>query len=316
MSLTPLKAFSYPQTIRFEYNCGICHVDPTGGGPLTPYGRKNSTVLASGSLDGEEKALWGALDSNEILMGGHIRYALTNEKNFLMQAEVESALKFGGFYLVGSGGLYAEESGSRSHYVLFRSPGWALRMGRFRHSIGVALVDHTAFVRRANGFNPGLETYGAELYNEGDYYTALISMHEDLGLLRVSGRYKTYEVGANGAVSPDGKRGIYGFFLNAGINQNLHLLAEYTNLAENRDGDYYNLGSSYLRVASWLADGLELFVTRQDQTDYGKIPTSTLFSAGFLWIPRPHFELQIEHGVLVVGDSSHPRSVAILHWWL
>ncbi len=42
----PLRAHAYPWMIRHHYtNCGSCHVDPSGGGILTTYGRAQSELL-------------------------------------------------------------------------------------------------------------------------------------------------------------------------------------------------------------------------------------------------------------------------------
>jgi hypothetical protein len=45
LSLATSRADAYPWMIRHEYNnCIACHVDPSGGGMLTPYGRGQSQV--------------------------------------------------------------------------------------------------------------------------------------------------------------------------------------------------------------------------------------------------------------------------------
>jgi hypothetical protein len=53
--LWPGRADAYPWMIRHEYNnCIACHVDPSGGGLLTPYGRGQSQVLLSTKYSNEE----------------------------------------------------------------------------------------------------------------------------------------------------------------------------------------------------------------------------------------------------------------------
>jgi len=53
--LWPGRADAYPWMIRHEYNnCIACHVDSSGGGLLTPYGRGQSQVLLSTKYSNEE----------------------------------------------------------------------------------------------------------------------------------------------------------------------------------------------------------------------------------------------------------------------
>lgn len=55
VTLWPGRADAYPWMIRHEYNnCIACHVDPSGGGLLTPYGRGQSQVLLSTKYSNEE----------------------------------------------------------------------------------------------------------------------------------------------------------------------------------------------------------------------------------------------------------------------
>jgi hypothetical protein len=55
ITLWPGRADAYPWMIRHEYNnCIACHVDPSGGGLLTPYGRGQSQVLLSTKYSNEE----------------------------------------------------------------------------------------------------------------------------------------------------------------------------------------------------------------------------------------------------------------------
>ncbi len=63
----PLRAEAYPWMIRHHYtNCGSCHVDPSGAGILTPYGRAQSELLLAmrwrpGSAEGEVSPSTGFL---------------------------------------------------------------------------------------------------------------------------------------------------------------------------------------------------------------------------------------------------------------
>jgi hypothetical protein len=46
VALSASSAFAYPWMVRHNYGaCGACHVDPSGAGQLSPYGRAQSDVL-------------------------------------------------------------------------------------------------------------------------------------------------------------------------------------------------------------------------------------------------------------------------------
>ena len=46
LPLLSSPALAYPWMAKHEYGaCGACHVDPSGGGQLTPYGRGQADVL-------------------------------------------------------------------------------------------------------------------------------------------------------------------------------------------------------------------------------------------------------------------------------
>src|SRR5215831_5235203 len=52
--LSPRSARAYPWMIRHDYTaCAQCHVDPSGGGPLTAYGRAMGEVILRTRYDGK-----------------------------------------------------------------------------------------------------------------------------------------------------------------------------------------------------------------------------------------------------------------------
>src|SRR5512133_923750 len=53
--LLPGVASAYPWMIRHGYSgCGVCHVDPSGSGLLTDYGRAQSDLLMATRWSGEK----------------------------------------------------------------------------------------------------------------------------------------------------------------------------------------------------------------------------------------------------------------------
>src|SRR4026209_2434768 len=81
-ALWPSTAEAYPWLIRHDYSqCVPCHVDPSGSGPLSPYGRVLGEELlrtpygARGEDPGPAaEFLWGAVPlPDQLLLGGDLR---------------------------------------------------------------------------------------------------------------------------------------------------------------------------------------------------------------------------------------------------
>src|SRR5687768_13239616 len=81
-ALWPARADAYSWMIRHDYSqCVPCHVDPSGSGPLSPYGRVLGEELLrtpyGAKGEGESSAgdfLWGAVPLPEqLLLGGDLR---------------------------------------------------------------------------------------------------------------------------------------------------------------------------------------------------------------------------------------------------
>ncbi len=191
--LFSLNAQAFPENIRHGYfSCTTCHVSPSGGGVLTPYGRSLSAELMStwgtsrnaGFLfsDNEDEKLnppwWRA---NAFLNGVQTRRnTSTVEKAqfFPMEADLEVGVDTEKYAVVASAGFRAKDPSqskdlneffSRRHYALMRiGENAALRAGRFLFSFGLNGPDHVTATRRGLGWDQGSETYNfeASLVNE------------------------------------------------------------------------------------------------------------------------------------------------------
>lgn len=175
--LVPRRADAYTWMIRHEYGgCGACHADPTGGGPLTEYGRAQGDTLLRmhyGSSSDEEVPksagfLFGLVTPPDwLLAGGDLRtLGVANKVNgasltsdfVLMQADLRAAVALGGFRAGASvGGVSTEGSAasivgpvvSREHWAgwAFGDGAWLVRGGRINVPYGIRQVEHTLFVR-------------------------------------------------------------------------------------------------------------------------------------------------------------------------
>jgi len=181
----PRAANAYPQ---FQLSggtarCTMCHYAPAGGGLINGWGRDEAgeTVsrggngaLLHGLWDGPR---WLALGGNLRLAGGVERTAGAAGSDafaFPMQAELHARIAAGDFSLAvtlgpRSSGRDSDDDPptdndpiSREHYAMWReaTTGPYVRAGRFYAPLGLRTADHTAYIRRALGFDAWQESYG------------------------------------------------------------------------------------------------------------------------------------------------------------
>jgi hypothetical protein len=179
-------AFAYPWMIRHDYTvCSTCHVDPSGAGLMTLYGRAQSEVLLRTRYgepppDEDPSKLggfaFGALElPEEVLLQGDVRGAVLGVKPpapapfvtrfILMQADIAAGAVVDRFRAsvslgyVHEGALAAsvthgEEDRlvSRQHWAGFvfgESDAFMLRAGRINLPFGLRVIEHTLWTRAA-----------------------------------------------------------------------------------------------------------------------------------------------------------------------
>jgi hypothetical protein len=183
-SATPAQGYTW--MARHDYfGCSTCHVDVSGGGLLTPYGRAQGNLLLRMLYDKEEpeepntSPLWGLLETPSwLLVGGSYRHMTLYEagepepfRTFPMQADLYGALAFGWFRAGATVGVARVAAGSPharraqvtanqgdDFNVLSRTH-WAgaelvpavltARAGRLELPFGVRIPEHTMWVRDA-----------------------------------------------------------------------------------------------------------------------------------------------------------------------
>jgi hypothetical protein len=184
--LTTARASAYPWMIRHEYTaCVQCHLDPSGAGLLTEYGRAlGETVLRTQYRSGAAaedpgdaaKFLWGAVKTPDwLLLGGSIRPALlftkigdvampgapppvwTNDF-LLMEGDLRVGIRADRFRASVSAGFISTDDSRASIYGSFISrEHWAgytfdddavlVRAGRINLPFGIRSIEHTLWVR-------------------------------------------------------------------------------------------------------------------------------------------------------------------------
>ncbi len=177
-------AFGFPEFVRHGYQgCVSCHVQPSGGGALTAYGRMISQEALStwkgcGETCNPPLPEW-------VDLGLDYRYVNVTafsdgdrfNTQFPMQIEAEGVLyPIPGLTLAASMGNYGPEQVRefRRTYVMVSTLRDFVRVrgGRFTPAFGVNDPDHTLYTRQAFGLGQGRDQYAGE--------AALITKHGEL----------------------------------------------------------------------------------------------------------------------------------------
>lgn len=198
--LSPIPAQAFPENVRHGYfSCTACHVSPSGGGVLTPYGRSLSAELMS--TWGTAKTAGFLFTDNEsekapawfraaILLRGVQTYVnspkVEKATSIPMQADVETGIDTEKLAIIVTAGFRSSQSVgasqnlteffSRRHYVLYRfSDSWSARAGKFPFSFGLNEPDHITATRRGLGWDEGTESYNVEFNLQQEKLQATIS---------------------------------------------------------------------------------------------------------------------------------------------
>lgn len=204
-----IPSAAFPEMIRHGYvSCTACHVSPSGGGVLTPYGRELSRELMSTwGREHESKFLYGWLEKKEpgnaeaeepgpLRLGGDIRAVQTFRENsqfrrgnfIAMQADLELGVDDGKYAaIVGVGLQPSNRAGkdlnqffSRKHYFLVRlTDEKSIRVGKFLKSFGLNLADHYISVRRDLRWDFGMERYNLEYADLGEKVSTFLTLISD-----------------------------------------------------------------------------------------------------------------------------------------
>lgn len=169
--------WAFPEMIKHGYvNCTACHISPSGGGVLNPYGRNLSAELISTwSYKGEEGIFHGAVDTSSVdewlAIGGdyrgvqaHTDYTqkstgVTNVdgRHINMQIGFELGIIQPKWALVGFLGQYNFEDSAHYNRVLAQvnriyglykpTDELTFKVGRFQPNFGINLPDHNLSTR-------------------------------------------------------------------------------------------------------------------------------------------------------------------------
>lgn len=327
-----LTAHAYPGLIRHGYvNCTSCHVSPSGGGVLTPYGRELAgEVLSTWSKEGEGDFLWGAFAKKlpeTLLLGGDTRVMGTYRDNpqykekrlFLMQSDLEAALAMGKFTADLELG-YVDGDGLQSlrHFVMYHFDDQdALRLGKFRNNFGINTDEHTLTIKNNLGWSDETETYNLEYSRLTDRYslfaTGIFGAPESVesrrgltigrtgtvdhgGSVRAAGFLADkFELGASyfyGKKLNADPRSVAGPFAVLGFSKRLFYMGE---LDFQNQSDRWGV-FDFQRLTFEVRQGVQLFVQQELAQSNQVSQTGTRarlerYGVGAMFFPRPHFEI-------------------------
>ena len=176
-ALLPGRAWAFPWFIHHGYvNCAQCHIDPSGAGALTPYGRGQGEILLRTLYEpmteepGRSKEfLFGVLPLPvPLTLQADVRSLVIpepgNVRAILMQADLRGAVQAGAFLAYGSLGVVSEGASaaqvttntsgfnlvSRDYWVgVAPAEGWLVRAGRMNLPFGIRTEDHVLYARSA-----------------------------------------------------------------------------------------------------------------------------------------------------------------------
>jgi len=201
------QARAFPETARIGYqNCISCHISPSGGGVLTPYGRgMASDILSTWSYSGEETIGHGLFKDKEgkafetpewLQIGGESRWIQTYVNNlqatqtqwFPMQNEIETAVGFLKGWIVGNldflGGPpgtpnYGNLISDRLYGMYNLTDEFYVRAGKYMLPFGINQPNHTAVMAKGLGWDEGMESDNIEAGYIGEKYNLIVT--GDLG---------------------------------------------------------------------------------------------------------------------------------------
>ena len=189
--LPALQAGAVPRySARYEQNCLLCHVNPTGGGMRSAYATQQlipkeiamspRTPEAIAPLDPHlGKYITIGADFRELFIAASANAALAPPQGFFpMQGDVYLAFQLDPKY-----SLYYDRGMSNTYevFALANVLPWDgyVKAGRFVPAYGWKFDDHTMFVRSEEGFSPpGNADGGVEMGfspKQGDLQVALVN---------------------------------------------------------------------------------------------------------------------------------------------
>ncbi len=348
------QALGFPENIRLGYaGCLSCHVSPTGGGLLTPYGRGASEdFLSTWTRKDEAQVGHGKVaPPKSLLLGGDLRglavqrdTRVFKEKAFIpMQLELQTGLILAEKLTAALAlGLYDQNVELQNAYGMAQISDLVfVRIGKFFPAYGLYIPNHSVVTRRGLGFNQGQETinFEAGIISESGEIIVDAILKQGLGELSSEDKGATLrgvwyvrkesQIGLS-LLSTKGtvwERQAVGVFAASGITRTTYLLGE-INRETKKPADSADPSTpentrlvSMAKVGWEITRGLHIFGAHESSvTTKGTYdPRLSAFGPGIQWFPRPHFEVVGElQSRLDETFSKKPgqKATLLLHYYL
>jgi hypothetical protein len=330
--LASTQAHGFPEMVRMGYqNCVACHISPTGGGVLTPYGRgMSSEVLSTWHYEGEEAIGHGLIAATPewLQFGGDSRWIQTYVNNlqatqtqwFPMQNQIEAAVKVMKVWLVGNLDFEGGPPGTPNLGMLFNNRLYALtnftdefyaRAGRYLLPFGINQPNHTAVTAQNLGWGQEVESDNIEAGYIGEKINAILTgdfgrpdnsslQYEKGAALNFSYNLMTsHKLGfsAFAGTSYDNKRFVTGPYAILGLFNKLVFMSQadlqWRDQKDPASGPEQQGFVTFNRVQYEIAKGLHPYVIHQISYLNTQNVSSRFdsYGGGLIWYPRPHFEL-------------------------
>lgn len=325
-------AFAFPEMVRHGYvNCNACHVSPSGGGLLTPYGRMTATeLLSTWGSEKEAMFLHGRPNPEKfpafLNLGGDVRMLQVHRENrftregafIFMQAGVEAAVTVGSVTAAGAFGRPDRQTRriepEFTRFYLLTEPveSLQLRAGRFLPAFGLNEPHHTIPTRAALGFGYNSERDQVEAQWSGESWHGAAAASQSRVVSKVAEKEKaasfqlekffaeTYRLGVSvwKGDSEKQSRWLWSGHGILGFTKSLYALTEYTwqsRRAKVARADRETGLFQFTRLGYEWTKGLHLLGLQEfSKSDLARSETQfQSFGAGMLWYPRPHFEFEI-----------------------
>lgn len=342
-------AQAFPDTIRHGYtNCTSCHVSPSGGGLLNGYGRSLSReLLSTWSYENEEQPLHGFAKipeswTDSLFVGGDARYLSRKtdsksaqvDEGFLMQAQMRFGVALGQLkWLMTVGKI---ENPRKPQDVKLVSPEYYalwnpkeeiyLRAGRFEPIYGLRMPDHNLWAKSEIGFVPWSERDSVEFIYEGESQFASLTGFQSTSAMASSQQmtgftasfyqvlFETSRVGLS-AMNSEGQGSrlkslsLHWTFT---FSDKVYSMGERTRVWSNDSIK----DVSFLRFGYEIAKGFTPIIQGQAKVDRVSANADQYKPGlGFIWLPRPHFELMFLAEQLRNSKESSNEGLLMAHYY-
>ncbi|HEY8278966.1 MAG TPA: hypothetical protein VIH99_05040 [Bdellovibrionota bacterium] len=350
-------AFAFPEMVRHHYvNCNACHVNPSGGGLLTEYGRGMSgEVLSTWHYENESLFLHGALKPEKLPsflnVGGDVRAVQVHRESrqvregryILMQTALEGAATVGPVSAVAS--YFAPDRKNHVHGELGRfyllgnvTDAFQLKAGRFLPAFGIADPHHILSTRQSLGFGYGSNRDAAEAHYSGEQWhgalgvsrsrldSALRQKEESVSFQLEKFFSDSYRVGVSAwrGETEQMRRWLWSLHGILGFTEHSYLLSETTwqNRQSKTPGSAWEMGIFHFsRVGYEFFQGFHLTALGDiSETNISQPDSLTVMAGGGpIWYPRPHLEFELvftQRKILRQSREWEDYAYLMLHYYL